>query len=91
LSEFRALKGYFLHLYSACFSPHSPSTYLRAADPVHGYVTFCLSFPGLFVQGAKSSTLEVRAGTSAPARGLTTFTSRRDAKCTCHLLHAWQK
>lgn len=76
LSEFRALKGYCLHLYSACCSPHSPSTYLRAADPAHGYISFFLSFPVLFVQGAKSSTPQVRAGTSVPAHGLTTIASR---------------
>lgn len=73
LSEFRALKGYYLHLYSACFSPHSPSTYPRAADPVHGYVSFFLNFPILVVQGAKTP---VRAGTSVPAHGLTILASR---------------
>lgn len=53
LSEFRALRGYCLHLYSACFLPHSPSMYPSAADPVHGYVSFCLSL--ILCKGQKAA------------------------------------
>lgn len=83
LSEFRALKGYCLPVYSACVSPRSLSMYLRAADPVHGYLSFLVSCS--FVRGAKSSTSLVRVDFSS-SHGLDTFSSRCKLRCKLHML-----
>lgn len=58
LSEFRALKGCGLHPYSACFSPYFSRTCLRAANPLHEFISFFLSFLVLLCKGKKQLDLD---------------------------------
>uniref|UniRef100_A0A8C0EPV4 Solute carrier family 5 member 8 n=1 Tax=Bubo bubo TaxID=30461 RepID=A0A8C0EPV4_BUBBB len=73
-------------LQTLCKDYHTKSHFLPSTLCMATLASFSV-FPVLFVQGAKSSTPQVRVGTSVPAHGLT-VASKCHANCTCH---AWQK